>query len=196
MSVVGLDIGNDTCYIAVAKSGGIEVIDNEYSLRVTPSYVGFSDKSRDTGITAKTKLVQNINNTVFGFKTILGKKFEDSSKDLSYLSFSVTELPSGEYGVKVKYLHEEVVFSIQQIMAMLITKLKTITECKLRAKVRECVLSVPAYYTDAQRRALLDAAEIADLKVLKLINEPTAVALSYGFYRQHLFDEPKDRHFC
>ncbi|KAF8770405.1 97 kDa heat shock protein like [Argiope bruennichi] len=191
MAVVGFDIGNETCFIAVAKSGGIEVIDNEYSLRVTPSYIGFSEKSRDVGVTAKTKLVPNINNTVFGFKTFLGKKYDATLRDISFLPYNVIELQNGEFGVKVKYLHEEVLFSTQQIMAMLITKLKNITESKLGAKIRECVISVPLYYTDSQRRAMLDSAEIAGLKVLKLINEPTAIALSYGFYRQHLFNEPK-----
>ncbi|GBM83335.1 heat shock protein [Araneus ventricosus] len=191
MAVVGFDIGNETCFIAVAKSGGIEVIDNEYNLRVTPSYVGFSEKCRDVGVAAKTKLVQNISNTIYGFKTFLGKKYDATLKDISYLPFNVIEFENGEFGVKVKYLREEVSFSVQQIMAMLITKLKNITESKLGAKIRECVISVPVYYTDSQRRAMLDSAEIAGVKVLKLINEPTATALSYGFYRHHLFNEPK-----
>ncbi|GFT40216.1 97 kDa heat shock protein [Nephila pilipes] len=191
MSAVGFDIGNETCFIATAKYGGIDVIDNEYSLRVTPSYVGFSEKSRDVGVSAKTKLVPNIKNTVFGFKTLLGKRFDKNLKELSYLSFNVSELPSGDFGVRVKYLNEENIFSMEQLMAMMITKLKSITENKLGTNIKESVISVPVYYTDMQRRAMLDAAEIAGIKALKLINEPTAIALSYGFYRPHLFDEPK-----
>lgn len=192
MSVIGIDFGNENCFIAVARAGGIETIANEYSQRVTPSYVGFGEKNRDLGVTAKNKQVTNPKNTVFGFKRLIGRKFRDPlvQTEITYLPYQVIELPNGEIGIKVRYLQEDTTFTVQQITAMLFTKLKEVAEAALKIKVNDCVISVPSFFTDVERRALLDASQIAGLNVLRLMNETSAVALTYGFYKQDL---PEDR---
>lgn len=195
MSVIGIDIGNENSFIAVARAGGIETIANEYSQRSTPTYVAFGEKTRDLGVSAKNKQVTNLKNTLFNFKRLIGRKFRDLDiqNELQYIPYEVCELPSQELGFKVNYLGEQTIFSAQQVMAMMLTKFKEISESNLRIKVVDCVLSVPIYYTDVERRAVLDAAEIAGLNVLRLMNETTAVALAYGFYQTDLpEDKPKN----
>lgn len=195
MSVLGFDIGNENSYIAVARAGGIETIANEYSQRSTPTYVAFGEKTRDLGVSAKNKQITNLKNTIFNFKRLIGRKFRDTDiqNELQYIPYEVCELPSQELGFKVSYLNEQTTFSVQQVMAMMLTKLKEISENNLRIKVQDCVISVPVYYTDVERRAVLDSAEVTGLNVLKLMNETTAIALAYGFYRTDLpEDKPKN----
>ncbi|KAG8201418.1 hypothetical protein JTE90_024291 [Oedothorax gibbosus] len=195
MSVIGIDIGNESCYIAVARAGGIETIANEYSQRLTPTYVAFNEKTRDLGVTAKNKQITNLKNTLTSFKRLIGRKYTDPviQQELQYVPYETCQLPNGEVGIEVNYLNEKTVFTVQQVMAMMLTKLKEVSESNLRIKVQDCVISVPIYYTDVERRAILDAAEIAGLNVLRLMNEPTAVALAYGFYKQDLpEDKPKN----
>ncbi|GFU18228.1 heat shock 70 kDa protein 4L [Nephila pilipes] len=194
MSVIGIDFGNENCYIAVARAGGIETIANEYSQRSTPTYVAFGEKTRDLGVTAKNKQITNLKNTLFSFKRLIGRKYKDPviQSEMQYVPFLTCELPNGDVGVKVNYLQEECVFTVPQVMAMMFTKLKEIAESNLRIKVQDCVVSVPVYYTDVERRAILNSAEIAGLNVLRLMNEPTAVALAYGFYKQDLTEKPKN----
>ncbi|XP_013790066.1 heat shock 70 kDa protein 4-like [Limulus polyphemus] len=191
MSVIGIDFGNENCYIAVARAGGIETIANEYSQRVTPSYVAYGENNRDLGVSAKNKQVTNIKNTVFGFKRLIGRKLRDPAvqREMTYLPYDLCELSNGDIGVKVTYLQEQTIFTVPQVTAMLFTKLKEIAETALKIKVNDCVISVPVYFTDRERRAMLDAAQIAGLNVLRLMNEPTAVALNYGFYQTDLDDE-------
>jgi len=191
MSVVGFDVGNLTCFIAVAKQGGIETVANEYSQRSTPSYVGFTDKVRLVGLDAKNIQLtgSNFKNVVFHFKRLLGRKFSDPfvkeyCQNLPYKIVPVGE--QEEIGVRLKYQGNEVTITVTQIMASLLVKLKTIAEKDLLKRVVDCVISVPTYYTDIERRAMLDAARIADLNCLRLMNDTTATALCYGFYRKEL----------
>ncbi|XP_014355991.2 97 kDa heat shock protein isoform X1 [Papilio machaon] len=188
MSVIGIDFGNESCYIAVAKAGGIETIANDYSLRGTPSCVAFSPKNRILGVAAKNQMVTNMKNTVFGFKRLLGRKFSDPhvQKELKHFPFKVEQRGDGGIGIRVNYLGEDNVFSPEQITAMLFTKLKDIAATALQTQINDCVISVPSYYTNAERMALLDAAGIAGLNVLRLMNETTATALTYGIYKQDL----------
>ncbi|XP_075972848.1 heat shock protein 70Cb isoform X2 [Anticarsia gemmatalis] len=188
MSVIGIDFGNESCYIAVAKAGGIETIANDYSLRGTPSCVAFSQKNRILGVAAKNQMVTNMKNTVFGFKRLLGRKFNDPhfQKELKHFPFKVEQRPDGGIGIRVNYLGEDNVFSPEQITAMLFTKLKDIAATALQTPINDCVISVPSYFTNAERNALLDAAGIAGLNVLRLMNETTATALAYGIYKQDL----------
>ncbi|CAN8005972.1 unnamed protein product [Ixodes hexagonus] len=192
MSVIGFDFGNENCYIAVARAGGIETIANEYSQRVTPSYVAFGEKTRDLGVSAKNKQVTNLKNTIFGFKRLQGRKIHDPQvkHESTFLPYTLVDLGGGRVGVKVRYLGEEQSFSVSQVTAMLFTKLKEVAETALRIKVNDCVVSVPHFFTDAERRALLDATQIAGLNCLRLMNETTAVALSFGFYKNDL---PEDK---
>ncbi|XP_077984451.1 heat shock 70 kDa protein 4-like [Glandiceps talaboti] len=188
MSVVGFDLGNQSCYIAVARSGGIETIANEYSDRNTPTYVSFGEKQRMMGISAKNQVVVNIKNTVYGFKRLIGRKYDDPfvQAEKAKYPYEVASLPNGNAAIKVRYLGEEEMFSMQQVTGMMLTRLKETAEAALGRKVVDCVLSVPNFYTDAERRAVLDAAQITELNCLRLMNDTTAVALAYGIYKQDL----------
>jgi heat shock protein len=188
MSVIGIDFGNESCYVAAAKAGGIETLANDYSLRATPSCIAFHGKKRILGVAAKNQQVTNIKNTISGFKRLLGRKYEDPhvQNEMRTLPYHIEQRPDGGIGIRVQYLDEEHVFSPEQITAMLFTKLKESSSNALQAQVNDCVITVPAYYTNAERKALLDAASIAGLNVLRLINETTSTALSYGFYKQDL----------
>lgn len=188
MAVVGVDFGNDTCYISVARAGGIETIANDYSLRDTPSVVGFSDKQRIMGVNAKNQMLTNLKRTVFDFKLMLGRKFKDPhvQEALKGLPYDVYEGNQGEIRIKIHYMNKDHGFTPEEITAMLFTKLKLTAEEALRTKVKDIVISVPSYFVDSERRALLDAASITGLNVLKLMNDTTATALAYGIYKQDL----------
>lgn len=174
--------------MAVARAGGIETIANDYSLRSTPSCVAFSGKNRILGVAAKNQMVTNVKNTIHGFKRLLGRKYNDQQvqSELRSLPYKVTPQADGSIGIHVQYLEEEHVFSPEQITAMLFTKLKDISETALQTAVNDCVISVPSYFTQTERQALLDAARIAGLNVLRLFNETAATALCYGIYKQDL----------
>ncbi|XP_058053264.1 heat shock 70 kDa protein 4 isoform X1 [Anopheles bellator] len=188
MSVIGIDFGNESCYVAVAKAGGIETIANDYSLRATPSFVAFAGRNRVLGVAAKNQQVTNMNNTIGGFKRLLGRKFGDPvvQEELRSLPYQVEATADGGIGIRVNYLDEEHVFTPEQITAMLFTKLKEDAFKELKTQINDCVITVPSYFTNAERQALLDAANICGLNVLRLMNETTATALSYGFYKQDL----------
>ncbi|KAG7515655.1 heat shock 70 kDa protein 4-like [Solea senegalensis] len=188
MSVVGFDLGFQSCYVAVARAGGIETVANEYSDRSTPSFVSFGPRNRSIGAAAKSQVVTNCKNTVQGFKRFHGRAFTDpyiqSAK--STVVYDLAQMPSGSTGIKVMYMEEEKVFSIEQVTGMLLTKLKETAESAMKKPVADCVISVPSYFTDVERRSVMDAAQIAGLNCLRLMNETTAVALAYGIYKQDL----------
>ncbi|RVE64100.1 hypothetical protein OJAV_G00142870 [Oryzias javanicus] len=188
MSVVGFDLGYQSCYVAVARAGGIETVANEYSDRCTPSFVSFGPRNRSIGAAAKSQAVTNYKNTVQGFKRFHGRAFTDpyvlSTK--SNLVYDLAQMPSGSTGLKVMYMEEEKVFSVEQVTAMLLTKLKETAESALKKQVIDCVISVPSYFTDAERRSVMDSAQIAGLNCLRLMNDTTAVTLAYGIYKQDL----------
>jgi len=189
MSVVGFDVGFLNCYIAVARAGGIETIANEYSDRCTPACVSFGPRNRSIGAAAKGQLATpNCKNTVQGFKRFHGRAFSDPfvQSMKSGLVYDLAQMPAGTTGIKVMYMEEEKVFSIEQVTAMLLTKLKETAESALKKPVADCVISIPSHYTDAERRSVLDAAQIAGLNCLRLMNETTAVSLAYGIYKQDL----------
>eukprot|EP00079_Xenopus_tropicalis_P008072 NP_989168.1 heat shock protein 105 kDa [Xenopus tropicalis] len=188
MSVVGFDLGYQNCHVAIARSGGIETVANEFSDRCTPAVVSFGLKNRTIGIAAKNQLITNANNTVSSFKKFHGRAFSDAfvQKEKNNMPYKLVQMNNGGVGVKVNYLEEENVFSIAQITAMLLTKLKETAEYNLKKPVTDCVLSVPSFFTDAERRSVLDAAQIVGLNCLKLMNDMTAVALNYGIYKQDL----------
>jgi molecular chaperone DnaK (HSP70) len=188
MAVVGVDFGNLTCYISVARAGGIESIANDYSLRDTPSVVGFSDKQRIMGVGAKNQLLTNLKKTVFNFKHMLGRKFKDPyvQEAMKGLPYDISEGQQGEVRVHLNYMDKTRSFTPEEITAMLFTKLKDTAEEALKTKVKDIVISTPSYFVDSERRAILDAAAIAGLNVLKLMNDTTATALAYGIYKQDL----------
>ncbi|XP_073085011.1 heat shock protein 105 kDa isoform X2 [Manis javanica] len=188
MSVVGLDVGSQSCYIAVARAGGIETIANEFSDRCTPSVISFGSKNRTIGVAAKNQQITHANNTVSNFKRFHGRAFNDPfiQKEKENLSYNLVPMKNGGVGIKVMYMDEDHLFSVEQITAMLLTKLKETAENSLKKPVTDCVISVPSFFTDAERRSVLDAAQIVGLNCLRLMNDMTAVALNYGIYKQDL----------
>ena len=191
MSVVGIDFGSQSCYISVARAGGIETIANEYSDRCTPSYVSFNEKSRCMGISAKNQAVSNFRNTVYGFRQLLGRKFSDPQvqEEIKYFPFTVTSDGNDNIVIKVNYMNDVQSFRPEQMTAVLFTKLKETAEAALKTKIVDCVVSVPSHFTDAERRSLLDVTHMCGLNCLKLMNDTTAAALAYGIYKQDLPEE-------
>ncbi|KAM4542869.1 heat shock 70 kDa protein 4L [Odontesthes bonariensis] len=188
MSVVGIDVGFQNCYIAVARSGGIETVANDYSDRCTPACVSLAPKNRMIGNAAKSQMITNFKNTVHGFKKFHGRAFDDPfvQAEKPKLSYNLHQLPNGNTGIKLRYLEEDKVFTVEQITGMLLSKLKETSESALKKPVVDCVISVPGFFTDGERRSVFDASQIAGLNCLRLINDTTAVALAYGIYKQDL----------
>lgn len=186
MSVVGFDFGHANSVIAVARRGGIDTIANEVSNRLTPSVVSFGQKERYVGEAGYNQLIMNFKNTIGGIQTFLGRQYSEPGvqEALKRLPVATKALPNGEVGFVVQYHGETCTFSATQIAAMILYKLKTITERELGSRMSDVVISCPGYFTDLQRRALLHASEIAGLNCLRLLNETTATALYWGFYRQ------------
>uniref|UniRef100_A0A8C0VE90 Heat shock 70 kDa protein 4 n=1 Tax=Cyanistes caeruleus TaxID=156563 RepID=A0A8C0VE90_CYACU len=185
MSVVGIDLGFQSCYVAVARAGGIETVANEYSDRTC---ISFGPKNRSIGAAAKSQVISNAKNTVQSFKRFHGRAFSDPfvQAEKASLAYELVQLPTGSTGIKAMYMEEERNFTIEQVTGMLLTKLKETAENALKKPVVDCVVSVPCFYTDAERRSVMDATQIAGLNCLRLINETTAVALAYGIYKQDL----------
>jgi heat shock protein 110kDa len=156
------------------------------------SFVAFAGQNRILGVAAKNQQVTNMRNTIGGFKRLLGRTYNDQQvqDELKRLPYRVEAKKDGSVGVRVDYLDDEHVFSPEQLTAMLFTKLKDTSSTALQTQINDCVIAVPFYFTNAERKALLDAAQIAGLNVLRLMNETTATALSYGFYKQDL---PEDK---
>lgn len=188
MSVVGFDLGFQNCHVAIARAGGIETVANDFSDRCTPAVVSFGTKNRTIGVAAKNQLVTNATNTVYNFKKLHGRAFKDPvvQKEKNNLAYELVQTNSGGVGLRVMYMEEPHIFSVEQITAMLLTKLKETAESNLKKPVTDCVISVPSFFTDAERRSVLDSAQIVGLNCLKLMSDMTAVALNYGIYKQDL----------
>ena len=185
MSVVGFDIGNENCVIAVVKQRGIDVLLNDESKRETPAVVCFGEKQRFLGSAGAASSVMNPKSTVSQVKRLIGRKFSDDEvqNELRMLPFKTSEAPDGGILIQLKYLGGTQAFTPVQIMAMLFAHLKDLAEKNLEMGVSDCVIGIPSYFTDLQRRAYLDAAVIAGLKPLRLMHDCTATALSYGIYK-------------
>ncbi|NXI80889.1 HS74L protein, partial [Rhipidura dahli] len=150
--------------------------------------ISLGSKTRAIGNAAKSQIVTNVKNAVHGFKKLHGRAFEDPyiQAERAKLPYELQKMPNGSVGVKVRYLDEERLFAVEQITGMLLAKLKETSESALKKPVADCVISVPSFFTDAERRSVMAAAQIAGLNCLKLMNETTAVALAYGIYKQDL----------
>ncbi|EXB50301.1 Heat shock 70 kDa protein 16 [Morus notabilis] len=185
MSVVGFDIGNENCVIAVVKQRGIDVLLNDESKRETPAVVCFGEKQRFLGSAGAASAVMNPKSTVSQVKRLIGTKFSepDIQNELKLFPFETSEAPDGGILIHLKYLGETHTFTLVQIMAMLFAHLRELAEKNLEILVSDCVIGIPSYFSDLQRRAYLDAASIAGLKPLRLMHDCTATALSYGIYK-------------
>ncbi|KAH7128241.1 heat shock protein 70 family [Dendryphion nanum] len=187
MSVVGVDLGSLNTVIAVARNRGVDVITNEVSNRATPTLVGFGPKSRYIGEAAKNQEISNLKNTVSSFTRLAGRSLNDPDveEEKAFVSAPLVDI-DGQVGAEVSYLGKKEKFTATQITASFLTKIKQTASAELKLPVSDVVLSVPVWFTDAQRRAILDASEIAGLKALRLINDTTAVALGYGITKLDL----------
>ncbi|KAF7872332.1 hypothetical protein EAF04_003255 [Stromatinia cepivora] len=187
MSVVGVDFGTLNTVIAVARNRGVDVITNEVSNRATPSLVGFGPKSRYLGEPAKTQEISNLKNTVGSLKRLAGRSLKDPDVALEqdYVSAPLVDL-NGQVGAEVTYLGKKERYTATQLVAMYLSKIKHTASVELKLPVSDMVMSVPAWFTDVQRRSLMDAAEIAGVKLLRLMNDTTAAALGYGITKLDL----------
>ncbi|KXJ92340.1 hsp70-like protein [Microdochium bolleyi] len=187
MSVVGVDFGTLNTVIAVARNRGVDVITNEVSNRATPSLVGFGPKSRYLGEPAKTQEISNLKNTVGCLKRLAGRSLKDPDVQIEqqYVSAPLVDI-NGQVGAEVSYLGQKTKFTATQLTAMFLSKIKQTTASELKLPVKDIVLSVPAWFTDVQRRSLIDAAEIAGLNLLRLMNDTTATALGWGITKLDL----------
>ncbi|ONI15959.1 hypothetical protein PRUPE_3G071300 [Prunus persica] len=188
MSVVGFDFGNESCIVAVARQRGIDVVLNDESKRETPALVCFGDKQRFIGTAGAASSLMNPKNTISQIKRLIGRQFSDPvvQRDIKSLPFAVTEGPDGYPLIHARYLGESRTFTPTQVLGMLFSDLKIIAEKNLNAAVVDCCIGIPVYFTDLQRRAVMDAATIAGLHPLRLFHETTATALAYGIYKTDL----------
>ncbi|GMC28608.1 unnamed protein product [Saccharomyces cerevisiae] len=180
-TVIGIDLGTTYSCVAVMKNGKTEILANEQGNRITPSYVAFTDDERLIGDAAKNQVAANPQNTIFDVKRLIGLKYNDRSvqKDIKHLPFNVVN-KDGKPAVEVSVKGEKKVFTPEEISGMILGKMKQIAEDYLGTKVTHAVVTVPAYFNDAQRQATKDAGTIAGLNVLRIVNEPTAAAIAYG----------------
>ena len=176
--VIGIDLGTTNSCVAIMDGSQPRVIENAEGARTTPSIVAFTDDERLVGQPAKRQAVTNPSNTVFGVKRLIGRRIDDAdlAKDKKNLPFSVVDGGNGDAWVEAKAEK----YSPSQISAFTLQKMKETAEGYLGEDVTEAVITVPAYFNDAQRQATKDAGKIAGLDVLRIINEPTAAALAYG----------------
>src|SRR5690349_1033229 len=175
--VIGIDLGTTNSVVAVMEGGDPVVIPNSEGGRTTPSVVGFTkDGERLVGQVAKRQAVTNPENTIFSIKRFMGRKHGEVSQETARVPYSVVKADNGDAWVEVRGKK----YSPPEISAMILQKLKTAAEDYLGEKVTDAVITVPAYFNDAQRQATKDAGKIAGLNVLRIVNEPTAAALAYG----------------
>ncbi|VFQ81709.1 unnamed protein product [Cuscuta campestris] len=188
MSVVGFDVGNENCVIAVVRQRGIDVLLNDESKRETPSVVSFGEKQRFLGSAGAASATMNPKSTISQFKRLIGKKYMEPSvqNDLKLFPFETSEGADGGILIHLQYINEKQTFTPIQILAMLFAHLKQIAEKNIDTQASDCVIGVPSYFTDLQRRCYLQAAEIGGLKPLRLIHDCTATALGYGIYKTDL----------
>ncbi|WP_274961255.1 molecular chaperone DnaK [Lentibacter algarum] len=176
--VIGIDLGTTNSCIAIMDGSAARVIENSEGARTTPSIVAFTEDERLVGQSAKRQAVTNPENTVFGVKRLIGRRFDDAdlAKDKKHMPFNVVNGGNGDAWIEAR--GEK--YSPSQISAFILGKMKETAESYLGEEVKQAVITVPAYFNDAQRQATKDAGKIAGLEVLRIINEPTAAALAYG----------------
>ena len=181
--VIGIDLGTTNSCVAIMEGKTTKVIENSEGSRTTPSIVAFlKNKEKTVGASAKRQAVTNPKNTIFGIKRLIGRRFDDplTKKDQELVPYSIVKSGNGDAWVEV----DGEKYSPSQVSALTLQKMKETAENYLGEKVEKAVITVPAYFNDSQRQATKDAGKIAGLEVLRIINEPTAAALAYGFEKK------------
>jgi len=183
---IGIDLGTTYSCVGVWQNDHVEIIANDQGNRTMPSYVSFTNEERLIGEAAKSSAANNPTNTVFDAKRLIGQKFSDPKVQSDMKHFSYTVLDKDDKPmIQVEYRGETKVFAPEEISSMVLIKMKETAEAFLGETVTDAVITVPAYFNDSQRQATKDAGAIAGLNVLRIINEPTAAAVAYGFDRQN-----------
>lgn len=179
--VIGIDLGTTYSAVGIYKNGKVDIITNELGNRITPSVVAFTNEERLIGEAAKNQAAENPTRTVYDVKRLIGRNYNDKEvqNDKKFLPYDIID-KNGKPYVRTTINDENKVFSPEEISAMILTKMKQIAENYLGTPVQNAVITVPAYFNDAQRRATKDAGTIAGLNVIRVLNEPTAAALAYG----------------
>ncbi|MEK7582210.1 MAG: molecular chaperone DnaK [Patescibacteria group bacterium] len=181
--IIGIDLGTTNSAVAIIEGGAPKIIENIEGTRTTPSVVALAkNNERIVGLLAKRQSVTNPENTIYGIKRLMGHRYEDEEvkRDRGAVSYKIEQ--SEDDGVKVKM--GDKLYRPEEISAMILQKIKNDVEAKLGEKITEAIITVPAYFNDAQRKATKDAGQIAGLDVKRIINEPTAAALAYGFNKK------------
>ncbi|CAE7754244.1 BIP4 [Symbiodinium pilosum] len=179
--VIGVDLGTTYSCVGIYKNGRVEILPNDQGNRITPSYVAFADDERLTGEAAKNQATVNPTQTLFDVKRLMGRRFKDSTvqKDMKLLPYRIVE-KGGKPMIGVKVRGMEKLMPPEEVSSMVLTKMKETAENYLGQEVSNAVVTVPAYFNNAQRQATKDAGAIAGLNVLRIVNEPTAAAIAYG----------------
>ena len=173
--IIGIDCGTSNSCVSVFENGETVVITNSEGKRTTPSIVAFKDGERKVGEAAKRQAVTNPKNTVYEVKRLMGNSYDECTKEIERVTYDVVN-----EGNKPKIAVNDRKYSPEEISATILQKMKKTAEDYLGSEVKKCVVTVPAYFNDTQRQATKDAAEIAGMKCVRIINEPTAAALAYG----------------
>ncbi len=178
---IGIDLGTTYSCVGIFQHGKVEIIANDQGNRTTPSYVAFNDTERLIGDAAKNQVAMNPTNTVFDAKRLIGRKFDDATvkSDMKHWPFEVIS-EAGRPKIQVDHKGEKKTFYAEEISSMVLVKMRETAEAFLGKTITDAVVTVPAYFNDAQRQATKDAGVIAGLNVLRIINEPTAAAIAYG----------------
>lgn len=179
---IGIDLGTTNSCVGIWSNGTVEIIANDQGLRTTPSYVAFTENERIIGSGAKTQSAQNPKNTVYDAKRLIGLKYSDAKvqSDIKHFTYDVKPNSEDKPIIHVTYKGEQKQFKPEEISSMILVKMKETAEAFLGHDVKSAVITVPAYFNDAQRQATKDAGVIAGLDVKRIINEPTAAAIAYG----------------
>jgi len=185
-TAVGIDLGTTYSCVGVWRNGSVDIIANDVGERTTPSYVSFNSEERLIGQAAKNQSARNPSNTIFDAKRLIGRKFNDPvvQADLKLWPFTVKQGSHQRPVIEVMFKGEKRQFFAEEISSMVLSKMKETAESYLGNSVKQAVVTVPAYFNDAQRQATKDAGRIANLEVLRIINEPTAAAIAYGLGQQ------------
>ena len=178
---IGIDLGTTFSCVGIYRNGNVEIIANDQGNRTTPSFVSFTDEERLMGDPAKSTASSNPNNTVYDAKRLIGRNFDESAvqQDMKHYSYTVKG-KNNKPIIQVKYKGEDKDFTPEEVSSMILVKMKEIAEAYLGESVTDAVITVPAYFNDSQRQSTKDAATIAGLNCLRIINEPTAAAIAYG----------------